>query len=247
MLKNGYLTPAQRAAAKFPAPIPLRESREAGALNPFIKKQVKAELAAQGIDEKQYYAGGFQVFTTIDPVAQQSAEKAVAEGMAGQTDDRILNALVAVDPKSGGVLAYYGGDAIVKGPNGEDQAGRDWADEPHNPGSSMKPFDLAAFLKLGRGLDARFDGTSPRTFPGVDLPIRNAGDSSSCSQQCTVAEAMQRSTNTVFYDMVLNITKPSGVAEAAQEAGIRTYGQRRPQQAVHRRQQHLHRRRRHRR
>ncbi|MFJ9782130.1 transglycosylase domain-containing protein [Amycolatopsis sp. NPDC101161] len=224
MLKNGYLTPAQRASAKFPAPIPLRESREAGALNPFIKAKVKAELAAQGIDEKQYYSGGFQVFTTIDPVAQQSAEKAVAEGMADQTDNRILNALVAVDPKSGGVLAYYGGDAIVKGPNGEDLAGRDWADEPHNPGSSMKPFDLAAFLKLGRGLDARFDGTSPRTFPGVDLPIRNAGDSSSCSQQCTVAEAMQRSTNTVFYDMVLNVTKPSGVAEAAQEAGIRTDG-----------------------
>ncbi|WIV59646.1 transglycosylase domain-containing protein [Amycolatopsis nalaikhensis] len=222
MLKNGYLTPAQRAAAKFPTPIPLRESKQAGALNPFIKKQVKAELAAQGIDEKQYYSGGFQVFTTIDPQAQQAAEKAVTEGMAEQTDDRILDALVAVDPKSGGVLAYYGGDAIVKGPNGEDQAGRDWADEPHNPGSSMKPFDLAAFLKLGRGLDARFDGTSPRTFPGVDLPIRNAGDSSSCSEQCTVAEAMQRSTNTVFYDMVLNVTKPSGVAEAAQEAGIRT-------------------------
>jgi membrane peptidoglycan carboxypeptidase len=222
MLKNGYLTPAQRAAAKFPTPIPLRESREAGALNPFIKKQVKAELAAQGIDEKQYYSGGFQVFTTIDPQAQQAAETAVAEGMADQTDDRILNALVAVDPKTGGVLAYHGGDAIVKGPNGEDQAGRDWADEPHNPGSSMKPFDLAAFLKLGRGLDARFDGTSPRTFPGVDLPIRNAGDSSSCSEQCTVSEAMQRSTNTVFYDMVLNVTKPSGVAEAAQEAGIRT-------------------------
>jgi membrane peptidoglycan carboxypeptidase len=222
MLKNSYLTPAQRAAAKFPTLIPLRESRQAGALNPFLKKQVKAELAAQGIDEKQYYSGGFQVFTTIDPQAQQAAEKAVAEGMADQTDDRILNALVAVDPKTGGVLAYHGGDPVVKGPNGEDQAGRDWADEPHNPGSSMKPFDLAAFLKLGRGLDARFNGTSPRTFPGVDLPIRNAGDSSSCSQQCTVAEAMQRSTNTVFYDMVLNVTKPSGVAEAAQEAGIRT-------------------------
>jgi membrane peptidoglycan carboxypeptidase len=222
MLKNGYLTPAQRAAAKFPTPIPLVESKQAGALNPFVKKQVKAELAAQGISEQEYYRGGFQVFTTIDSQAQLSAEQAVTEGMAEQTDNQILDALVAVDPKTGGVLAYYGGDPVVKGPNGEDQAGRDWADEAHNPGSSMKPFDLAAFLKLGRGLDARFDGTSPRTFPGVDLPIRNAGDSSSCSEECTVAEAMQRSTNTVFYDMVLNVTKPSGVAEAAQEAGVRT-------------------------
>ena len=222
MQRNGYLTAADRKAAKFPTPIPLVESQQGSKLNPFVKKQVKAELAAAGIPEEKYYSGGFQVFTTIDSKAQEAAEKAVAEGMEGQTDDRILDALVAVDPKSGGVLAYYGGAPIVKGPNGEDQAGRDWADEPHNPGSSMKPFDLTAFLKGGRGLNAVFDGRSPRTFPDVPLPVRNAGTSSSCSEQCTVAEAMQRSTNTVFYDMVLNVTKPGGVAEAAQEAGIRT-------------------------
>ena len=222
MQRNGYLTAAQRAEAEFPAPIPLKESRQAGALNPFIKKQVKAELAAAGISEEKYYSGGFQVFTTIDSKAQDAAEEAVTEEMAGQTDDQILNAMVAVDPKTGGVLAYYGGETLVKGPNGEEQAGRDWADEPHNPGSSMKPFDLAAFLKMGRGLNATFDGRSPRSFPDVPLPVRNAGASSSCSEQCTVAEAMQRSANTVFYDMVLNVTKPSGVAEAAREAGIRT-------------------------
>ncbi|MET8993851.1 transglycosylase domain-containing protein [Amycolatopsis sp. NPDC004169] len=222
MQRNGYLTAADRKAAKFPAPVPLVESRQATKINPFVRKQVKAELAAAGIPEEKYYSGGFQVFTTIDSRAQEAAEKAVADGMAGQTDDRILDALVAVDPKSGGVLAYYGGAPIVKGPNGEDLAGRDWADEAHNPGSSMKPFDLTAFLKGGRGLNAVFDGRSPRTFPDVPLPVRNAGASSSCSETCTVAEAMQRSTNTVFYDMVLNVTKPGGVAEAAQEAGIRT-------------------------
>ncbi|EOD65525.1 transglycosylase domain-containing protein [Amycolatopsis vancoresmycina] len=222
MQRNGYLTAADRRAAKFPTPVPLVDSRQGNTVNPFIKKQVKAELAAAGIPEEKYYAGGFQVFTTIDSKAQDAAEQAVAQGMAGQTDDRILDALVAVDPRSGGVLAYYGGAPIVKGPNGEDQAGRDWADEAHNPGSSMKPFDLTAFLKDGRGLNAVFDGRSPRTFPDVPLPVRNAGTTSSCSETCTVAEAMQRSTNTVFYDMVLNVTKPSGVAEAAQEAGIRT-------------------------
>lgn len=222
MQRNGYLTAADRTAAKFPAPVPLVDSRQGTTLNPFVKKQVKAELAAAGISEEKYYAGGFQVFTTIDSKAQDAAEQAVAQGMAGQTDDRILDALVAVDPRSGGVLAYYGGAPIVKGPNGEDQAGRDWADEAHNPGSSMKPFDLTAFLKDGRGLNAVFDGRSPRSFPDVPLPVRNAGTTSSCSETCTVAEAMQRSTNTVFYDMVLNVTKPSGVAEAAQEAGIRT-------------------------
>ncbi|WP_206784306.1 transglycosylase domain-containing protein [Amycolatopsis sp. MtRt-6] len=222
MQRNGYLSAADRKAARFPTPIPLVESRQGNTVNPFVKKQVKAELAAAGIPEEKYYSGGFQVFTTIDSKAQDAAEQAVAQGMAGQTDDRILGAMVAVDPQTGGVLAYYGGEPIVKGPNGEDQAGRDWADEAHNPGSSMKPFDLTAFLKGGRGLNAVFDGRSPRSFPDVPLPVRNAGTSSSCSEVCTVAEAMQRSTNTVFYDMVLNVTKPAGVAEAAQEAGIRT-------------------------
>ncbi|MEU0529460.1 transglycosylase domain-containing protein [Amycolatopsis tolypomycina] len=222
MQRNGYLSAADRKAARFPTPIPLVESRQGNTVNPFVKKQVKAELAAAGIPEEKYYSGGFQVFTTIDSKAQDAAEQAVAQGMAGQTDDRVLGAMVAVDPKTGGVLAYYGGEPIVKGPNGEDQAGRDWADEAHNPGSSMKPFDLTAFLKGGRGLNAVFDGRSPRSFPDVPLPVRNAGASSSCSEVCTVAEAMQRSTNTVFYDMVLNVTKPAGVAEAAQEAGIRT-------------------------
>ena len=51
--------------------------------------------------------------------------------------------------------------------------------------------------------------------------VRNAGDSASCGKDCTVAKAMEISANTVFYDMVLNVTKPARVAEAAKEAGVK--------------------------
>ena len=188
MLKNNYITAADRAAAQFPTPIPLEDSKQqAGAPPAFVVQQVKDELAAHDIPEDRYYSGGFQVQTTIDPKAQQAAEQAATEAMKGQVDDNLLNALVAVDPKTGGVLAYYGGKPIVQ-VNGQDQAGRDWADTPQNPGSSMKPFDLTAFLKMGKGLDATFDGSNNRTFDG--RVVRNAGPGSSCSQQCTVAEAM---------------------------------------------------------
>ena len=60
MLRNGYISQAQRTSAKFPTPIALVDSKQAGALNPFIKKQVKAELAAEGIGEDKYYSGGYQ-------------------------------------------------------------------------------------------------------------------------------------------------------------------------------------------
>ncbi|MCR6489494.1 penicillin-binding protein [Amycolatopsis sp. OK19-0408] len=219
MVKNNYITAADRAKAQFPTPIPLEDSKqEAGAPPAFVVQQVKDELAAHDIPEDRYYSGGFQVQTTIDPKAQQAAEKAATEALENQVDDNLLDALVAVDPKTGGVLAYYGGKPIVQ-VNGQDQAGRDWADTPQNPGSSMKPFDLTALLKKGQGLDKTYDGSNNRTFDG--RVVRNAGPGSSCSQQCTVAEAMMRSANTVFYDMVLNDTKQGPVKEAAKEAGVK--------------------------
>jgi membrane peptidoglycan carboxypeptidase len=221
MVKNNYLSQAERASAQFPTRVPFPDTKSAGALNPQIKARLALELAAQGLSEDRLYAGGYKVYTTIDPKAQQAAEQAVADGMKGQTDPQILNALVAVDPNTGGIKAYYGGPPIVQGADGKPQAAPDHANEARNPGSSIKAFDLTAFLKLGRGLGETFDGTSPRTFPGVAQPIRNAGESSSCGTQCTVAKAMEISANTVFYDMVLNVTKPQGVAEAAKEGGIK--------------------------
>lgn len=224
MVENGYVTAADRANMQFPTPVPQTDKQEAGVVNPFIRDKVKEELAANGITDDVYYTGGYKVYTTIDPKAQAAAEQAIADGMKGQTDENLLNALVAVDPKTGGVKAYYGGQSIVKGPNGQDQKGRDWAATPQNPGSSMKPFDLTAFLKMGKGLNSTFDGSNNREFPaggGKTRTIRNAGPGSTCSQQCTVAEAMQRSANTVFYDMVANVTKQGPVAEAAKEAGVK--------------------------
>ncbi|WP_290058054.1 transglycosylase domain-containing protein [Amycolatopsis solani] len=219
MVKNNYISAADRAAAQFPTPIPLEDSKQqAGAPPAFVVQQVKNELAAHDIPEDRYYSGGFVVQTTIDPKAQQAAEQAATDAMKNQVDDNLLNALVAVDPKTGGVLAYYGGKPIVQ-VNGQDQAGRDWADTPQNPGSSMKPFDLTALLKMGKGLDTTYDGSNNRVFDG--RVVRNAGPGSSCSQQCTVAEAMERSANTVFYDMVLHDTKQGPVKEAAKEAGVK--------------------------
>ncbi|MEV6874858.1 transglycosylase domain-containing protein [Amycolatopsis sp. NPDC051128] len=218
MVKNNYISAADRAAAQFPTPIPLADSKQqAGAPPAFVVQQVKDELAEHDIPEDRYYSGGFQVKTTIDPKAQQAAEQAATDAMKGQVDDNLLNALVAVDPKTGGVLAYYGGKPIVQ-VNGQDQAGRDWANTPQNPGSSMKPFDLTALLKMGKGLDTTYDGSNNRVFDG--RVVRNAGPGSTCSQQCTVSEAMMRSANTVFYDMVLHDTKQGPVKEAAKEAGV---------------------------
>ncbi|MEV0067264.1 MULTISPECIES: transglycosylase domain-containing protein [unclassified Amycolatopsis] len=220
MVENHYITAADRKAAHFPTPVPLSEDKEdSSAPYRFISDQVRAELEAHGISSDQYYSGGYTIQTTIDKKAQDLAQQAGADALAKQSDNRLLDALVAVDPKTGGVLAYYGGPTTID-VNGQKQKARDWADTPQNPGSSMKPYDLTAFLKMGKGINSTFDGRNNREFDG--RIVRNAGDSDSCSEQCTVAEAMKISANTVFYDMVLNVTKQGPVEQAAEEAGVKT-------------------------
>ncbi len=71
-----------------------------------------------------------------------SPTQSVNDVLKGQPKN-IRPALVAVNPKNGGVLAYYGGDNGV---------GLDWAAQPQEPGSSFKPFDLVALLEEGKGL-----------------------------------------------------------------------------------------------
>ncbi|MEC3981528.1 transglycosylase domain-containing protein [Amycolatopsis sp. H20-H5] len=226
MVANGWLSQADRAAATFPTPVPKNtaKDKDAGTLSWHIKDRVKAELLAKGYDDDKLYSSGAKIYTTIDPKAQKDAEQAVSEGMKGQTDDQILNSLVAVDPRTGGVVAYYGGPLFKKDDKGNDVPSRDWANDARNPGSSVKAFDLTAFLKMGKGLGETFDGTSGRTFgtgANKTAPVRNAGESASCSKECTVKQAMEISANTVFYDMVYNVTGAKAVVQAAKDAGVK--------------------------
>ncbi|HEY3469440.1 MAG TPA: transglycosylase domain-containing protein [Amycolatopsis sp.] len=221
MVANKWLRQDERATFQFPTPIPKNANKEenSGKLTYQLQERIKDELAAKGYDENKLFSTGAKIYTTIDPAAQAAAEQASQEGMKGQTDENLLNALVAVNPKTGGVIAYYGGPEIVKDANGKDAIGQDRANQARNPGSSVKAFDLTAFLKMGKGLGETFDGSNNRVLGG--RTVRNAGDSASCGKECTVAKAMEISANTVFYDMVLNVTKPSRVAEAAKEAGVK--------------------------
>lgn len=211
MVANKWLTPGDRAAAQVPQLIPLEQSRPESLNGPdaFIKQRVMAELEAKGYPEEKVQTGGYRVYTTIDQRAQTLAKKAVNDVMKDQPEE-LRKALVAVNPKTGGVSAYYGG------PNKPGVDEMDWGNVQRNPGSSFKPFDLIALLQRGKGLGEIYDGSSPRKFGAAE--IRNS-ENAQCPQ-CTVAEAMERSINTVFYDIVVNEVGPKAVVEAALAAGI---------------------------
>ena len=210
MVSMGVLPKDERAAQVFPPTVPpdqaSAENQTTGP-NGLIERQVTRELLDLfNITEQQLNTEGLQVTTTIDPKAQQAAEEAVTETLDGQDPD-MRSAVVSIDPKTGGVRAYYGGT---------DANGFDFAQAGLPTGSSFKVFALVAALEQGMGLGYQVD-SSPLDVNGIKISnVEGEG----CGT-CNIAEALKRSLNTSFYRLMLKLKNgPADVADAAHRAGI---------------------------
>jgi membrane peptidoglycan carboxypeptidase len=211
MVSQGWLTAADRKASAYPQVLPQNDSGASLGLptgpEGLIVGQVEKELAAKGYTDQQIHAGGLRIVTTIPKKSQDAADAAVATVMKGQPA-QLRESLVAVDPKTGAVLAYWGG------PKGAGEGAIDYAQALRQPGSSMKPYTLAVGLQQGIGVDAIRNGTSPQKYPDGQT-IHNAGNES-CGA-CSLKQAITESLNTVFYGEAYDVG-PNKVRQLALSA-----------------------------
>ena len=78
------------------------------AVAPYFRDYVRQIVTSQlGITEEQLDHGGLNIYTTLDPHAQQAAEDAVTTGMDPNSD--LETALISVDPRTGYIKAMVGG------------------------------------------------------------------------------------------------------------------------------------------
>ncbi|ORB06031.1 penicillin-binding protein [Mycobacterium mantenii] len=212
MVETKALSPSDRSAQEFPPTVPPDQARaqnQTTGPNGLIERQVTKELMELfNIDERTLNTQGLQVTTTIDPKAQQAAEKAVSKYLDGQDPD-MRSAAVSVDPHDGAIRAYFGGT---------DAFGFDFAQAGLQTGSSFKVFALVAALEQGIGLGYQVD-SSPLTVDGIK--ITNV-EGESCGT-CNLAQALKMSLNTSYYRLMLKLKGgPQAVADAAHQAGVAT-------------------------
>lgn len=209
MVAQHWLSPADRETMQFPATQPPNAVKGGIPGNHLghVVKQVQAELAAAGITEQSLTQDGLTITTTIDRNLEQKAADLSAKMLRPQPKN-LRTALVAVDPRTGGIVAYYGG---------ENGVGLDYARVLKQPGSSFKPFVMTAALLHNPPISiyTEFDGSSPQEIAGQTV---SNSDGDSCDE-CDLQEAMTKSINTIFYQLGVAVGPPA-VAQAAHQAGI---------------------------
>jgi membrane peptidoglycan carboxypeptidase len=213
MVDKGWLSAGERADYKQPPVLIDRDKARPTSLSgprQAIEDQVLDELTQQpfGLSEDQAERQGVKIYTTIDPKAQDAAEQAVKSVMDGQPL-ALRQALVAVNPKTGGVTAYWGNSGAGTTDN---------AQTLQQPGTAFQPFDLVAALQQGIGANSVFNSASPQTFDARQ--IANGEDHYPCKSSCTLAQALQYSINTELANLVYNRVSTKAVADAAHQAGV---------------------------
>ena len=211
MVTIGALSPEERAQQVFPQTVPpdlaKTENLTTGP-NGLIERQVIKELLDLfNIDQQTLNTQGLQITTTIDTQAQDAAVNAAETYLDGEMPE-MRTAVVSIDPRTGGVKAYFGGT---------DATGFDFAQAGLPTGSSFKVFALVAALEQGMGLGYQVD-SSPLKVDDK-LTITNS-EGMGCGS-CNIAEALKQSLNTSYYRLMLKLKNgPSDVADAAHRAGI---------------------------
>ncbi|WP_299570484.1 transglycosylase domain-containing protein [uncultured Williamsia sp.] len=209
MVTIGALTPQDEASLKYPQVAPPRDTsgNVTSGPNGLIKQQVLAELNSLNISEQDVQTEGLKITTTIDPQVQRSVVSAANGQLEGEPKN-IRDAVVSIDPSTGAVRGYFGGN---------DGQGFDYAQAGLQTGSSFKVFALVAALEQGIPLSKVYSSSS-FTAPGGNTVTNSDGES--CGS-CNLATALKLSLNTVYYRLMLDLDgQAKAVADAAHQAGI---------------------------
>ncbi|WP_031163795.1 transglycosylase domain-containing protein [Streptomyces durhamensis] len=243
MVDEGWLSKPQRDAMHFPK---IKEPKAAAGLggqkgylvalaNQQLEQQLMAEQGlTQSEAENAVVGKGWTITLNIDRKKQAALEKAVKSQLTGELDKKkrkvdgaVQPGAVSVDPKTGKIVALYGGQDYYK--HYYNNATR----KDYQPASTFKPVILAAALQNsattqdGDPITANtvYDGTSGRQVidHGSKVDFGPPNEDHKDYGPITVQQAMNNSVNSVFAQMGMDVGMAK-VMETAKQLGMDTKG-----------------------
>ncbi|MER6030412.1 transglycosylase domain-containing protein [Streptomyces sp. NPDC001851] len=230
MVKKGWLSESKRAGMKFPMPKEQTVSTGLSGQRGYLVDAIKHYLAANNIlDADQLAAGGYRITTTIQKDKQDAFVKAVDDQLMSKLDkknnpkDKYVRAGGAsIDPKTGKVVAMYGGiDYVKQYTNGATRG-------DFQVGSTFKPLVFTSAVQNGSTTqDGRtitpntvYDGTNKRLVEGWSgTPYNPENEDQKSYGPITVTKATDLSVNAVYAQMAADVG-PSKVKQTAIALGI---------------------------
>ena len=164
------------------------------------------------------FRGGLTIKTTLDPRLQTIAEQAVAE-IVPEGQDEFTASVVSVEPGTGAVRALVGGRGFET-----DKYNIATQGVGQQPGSSFKPFVLAAAFEQGISPRATIDGRGPCQFDnpgGFPDPYEVENFEGSAGGVLDLTSATRSSVNCAYVRLgkIVGLDK---VVETAARLGITT-------------------------
>ncbi|WP_371671158.1 penicillin-binding protein [Streptomyces sp. NBC_00289] len=230
MVKKGWLSESERTGLKFPMPREQTVSTGLSGQRGYIVNAVNDYLVDNKIVGKdELEAGGYRITTTLQKSKQNAFVKAVDDKVMSKLDkknrkvDRYVRAGGAsVDPKTGKVVALYGGiDYVKQYTNGATRG-------DFQVGSTFKPFVFtSAVANDSETQDGRlitpntiYDGTNKRPVEGwVGGTYAPENEDQGSYGDITVREATDKSVNSVYAQMAVDVGSDK-VKQTAIDLGI---------------------------